>query len=42
LGKRIENVADDSIIRSSMNAVVAMYELETTGRDHLALGEHRE
>ena len=31
MGKRIENVADDSIIRSSMNAVVAIYELERPG-----------
>jgi 4-hydroxybutyryl-CoA dehydratase / vinylacetyl-CoA-Delta-isomerase len=42
LGKRIENVADDPIIRPAMNAAVTTYELATIGDDHLFLGEHQE
>lgn len=42
MGKQIRNVADDPMTRSSMNAVVKLYELAVIGGDHLISGEHRE
>ena len=41
-GKRINNVADEPMIRSAVDAAVAMDELAMTGGDNLFPGKHRE